>query len=103
VVWSDSKIDEVWSEKLREKIKGRNGGRKKKEKNGAWPGKGSVSILKRKGVVTFNVGFTHAKGTKFVASFKKNLCEWQTQTQKNKKKIRVGVAYAQVHIQVNVK
>jgi len=34
VVRSDSKIDKVWSEKLREKIEGRDGGRKKKEKNG---------------------------------------------------------------------
>jgi len=32
MVWSYSKIDEVRSEKLREKVKGRDGGRKKKEK-----------------------------------------------------------------------
>jgi len=34
VVRSDSKIDAVWSEKLREKVEGRDEGRKKKEKNG---------------------------------------------------------------------
>jgi len=32
VVLSDSKIDEVWSEKLRQKIEGRDGEKKKKEK-----------------------------------------------------------------------
>jgi len=46
VVRSDSKIDEVWSEKLREKIEGRYGGRKKKERE--WcvtvGGKGSASL-----------------------------------------------------------
>jgi len=30
MVLSDSKIDEVWSEKLKEKIEGRDGERKKK-------------------------------------------------------------------------
>jgi len=54
VVRSDSKIDEVWSEKLREKVEGRDGGRKKKEERKRMVSvRGWVSVSKKKALLHY--------------------------------------------------